>query len=142
MALDTRRHRRKDFPDANISNKTLPGFAVMGIGLVILVIGAILFPALGSPTNVSEKPATIVGPVLTGLGFVVIIIGIGLSIWLKKKKPKVSHDDQGADAYGYGQPSTVGNANPNYGNELYPSLSPASTVPMYGPPAPMATRAP
>ena len=140
MALDTRRRiRRRDEPEANISNKTLPGFAVMGVGLLIIIVGAILIAVLGSPGSdfdMSTEPEKIVGVTVIGVGAVVIIIGIGVSIWLKTKKPDPQYHNreqhQPTDypmENGYGRPSTVSNAyHMNYADNGYP---------VYGPPAPL-----
>ena len=128
----------------------------MGVGLLIMVTGAILIAALGSPGSgwtMSAEPEKIAGPIVLGVGFIVLVIGIVVSIYLKKKKPEQHYPSRapshaghlnGAmdreDSYMRHQAATVSNNYPMnypmYGHN--PHMD--SAVPMYGPPAPMATR--
>ena len=88
MALDTRRLRRTDLPDANISNTTLPGFAVMGVGLLVLIVGAILIAALGAPGadfNVNEEADKLAGPIVLCVGALLCLAGLIASLYLKNK---------------------------------------------------------
>jgi hypothetical protein len=137
MALDTRRHRRHDTPDANISNKTLPGFAVMGVGLLLVIVGAILIAALGSPpADLATEPEKVAGVSVIAVGLVVGISGAGLALYLKNKyRRSVEGKRPGEVTISETRrpSSTVCNIGPVSYSGYY------NQDPVYGPPAPMAS---
>ena len=137
MAYYDQRKRIVKGPKVNISNKTLPGFALMAIGLMAILVGAILV-AVREWSGMSDKtmPTTeIIGFGLVGAGVVAFVTGMFLSIWLKKMKPDAKyydkeHQQDTVSTMDHYRPATICNAYPvNYVD--YNGYA------VYGPPAPI-----
>ena len=87
--MDARRSRRTNEPEntkLSRSNSTLPGLVLLAVGVICLVLSICLVAAFGFPSNISEKPQKVSGIIALGLGLLLTVIGIGVSVYLKKKK--------------------------------------------------------
>ena len=88
--MDIRRRQKHsaERPDMMISNSSLPGFSLLTLSLILIIIGAILMAAFGIPNE--EFPASVYpertgGPVVMAVGVAVGIAAIVLSVHLKNK---------------------------------------------------------
>ena len=79
--------RHTQLPKASINNKTLPGVTIMGVGIVILIIGGALAVIYGFPTQKDAGTEGFISPAVLGVGGVVFVVGIGVTVWLKGRKP-------------------------------------------------------
>lgn len=91
MALDTRRYRERQAQQSkvHITSSSIPGLVILAIGVMVIVAGVILMASFGTPkTPFADNKETYSGPITLGVGGLLSLIGICLSVYLKNSRKK------------------------------------------------------
>ena len=85
--MEVRRYRKKaDDTNIAVSNQTLPAFLILILGVVISIVGIILFAAFGMPNDVLRSPKQLSGPSVLALGLLLSVGAIMYAVRLNKPK--------------------------------------------------------
>ena len=81
--------RQNEMPKVTFVSSSFPGLILLAIGIFIFVCGAVLMACLHLPkVPIGDNIETIAGPIVLCVGLLFNGTGIGVLLYLKKKREK------------------------------------------------------